>query len=103
MLAVARAMASSPRLLLVDEMSLGLAPLIVERLLTMLQALASATGCGILLVEQHVQQALAVADRGYVLNRGSVALEGCAEILRRETDLVESSYLGGTPTAASGS
>lgn len=95
MLAVVRAMASQPKVLLVDEMSLGLAPLIVERLLGMLQELATSTGCGILIVEQHVQQALAVADRGYVLARGKVSLEGTAEMLRRETDLVESSYLGG--------
>src|SRR5690606_34780245 len=74
MLAMARALTARPKVLLVDEMSLGLAPLIVERLLRMLEELAHGTGCAVLLVEQHVEQALAVADRGYVLNRGEIAL-----------------------------
>ncbi|HEY9557051.1 MAG TPA: ABC transporter ATP-binding protein [Acidimicrobiales bacterium] len=94
MLAMARALAGSPRVLLVDEMSLGLAPLIVERLLAMLQDMASSTGCAVLLVEQHVQQALSIADRGYVLRRGQVVLDGPVEVLARETALLEASYLG---------
>src|SRR3546814_6506981 len=89
MLAMARALAGSPRVLLVDEMSLGLAPLIVERLLAMLQDMASSTGCAVLLVEQHVQQALSIADRGYVLRRGQVVLDGPVEVLARETALLE--------------
>lgn len=98
MLAMARALASAPRVLLVDEMSLGLAPIIVERLLGMLQRMATTTGCAVLLVEQHVQQALAVADRGYVLSRGRVVLEGDVDVLRRDADLLEASYLGEVAT-----
>jgi len=94
MLAMARALAAQPKVLLVDEMSLGLAPLIVERLLRMLSELAHETGCAVLLVEQHVEQALAVADRGYVLNRGDVALEGTVEVLRDQRDELAASYLG---------
>jgi branched-chain amino acid transport system ATP-binding protein len=94
MLAVARALAGEPRVLVVDEMSLGLAPLVAERLLGLLGDLAAAAGCGVLLVEQHVQQALAVAQRGYVLRRGEVALEGPVDVLAREGALVEASYLG---------
>ncbi|WP_116999254.1 ABC transporter ATP-binding protein [Desertimonas flava] len=94
MLAMARALAGKPRLLLVDEMSLGLAPLIVQRLLDMLDELAHASGCAVLLVEQHVQQALAVADRGYVLNRGEIALHGTVPVLRERSAQLEATYLG---------
>ena len=93
MLAVARALAGQPRVLLLDEMSLGLAPLIVERLLVMIRDLATTTGCSILLVEQHVHQALAVADRGYVLRRGEIALSGPVERLTDDLAALEASYL----------
>ena len=76
MLAVGRALVSGPRLLLVDEMSLGLAPVIVERLLPILRRVAEDIGAGVLFVEQHVALALEVADRAYVLSHGRLVLEG---------------------------
>ena len=94
MLAVSRALAAQPRLLLVDELSLGLAPLIVDRLM---QALAAAAreGVAVLLVEQHARKALAVAARGVVLCRGAVNLTGTgAELLARDED-VRRAYLHG--------
>lgn len=99
MLAIARAVLGGPRLLMVDEMSLGLAPLVVEQLLPTMRTVAAETGAGVLLVEQHVALALSVADRAYVLDRGRVVLEGAGAELSRRTDLIESGYLG---TAAPG-
>jgi branched-chain amino acid transport system ATP-binding protein len=94
MLAMARALATNPRLLMVDEMSLGLAPVIVERLLPVLRRVADDTGCGVLVVEQHVHMALAVADRAYVLAHGELVISGSARDLRHETHLLASGYLG---------
>ncbi|HEY6759824.1 MAG TPA: ABC transporter ATP-binding protein [Baekduia sp.] len=94
MLAVGRALVSRPRLLLVDEMSLGLAPVIVERLLPILRRVAADLGAGVLFVEQHVALALKVADRAYVLNHGRLVLEGAASELRDQPDVLKSSYLG---------
>lgn len=96
MVAVGRALISRPRLLLVDEMSLGLAPVIVERLLPVLRRVAEEIGAGVLFVEQHISMALAIADRAYVLNHGELVLQGDAADLRGRRDLVEASYMGET-------
>ena len=94
MLALARALASDPKCLLVDEMSLGLAPIIVERLLPIVRKVADESGAGVVIVEQHVHMALEVADRAYVLNHGELVMEGSASDLLQDRELLESSYLG---------
>jgi len=94
MLAVARALARRPRLLLLDELSLGLAPVIVERLLPVVQEFARSNSCAVLLVEQHVHLALEVADRGYVLSHGQIVLDADAARLRGDRQLLIASYLG---------
>jgi branched-chain amino acid transport system ATP-binding protein len=94
MLAVARGLARRPRLLLLDELSLGLAPVIVEGLLPVVHQYALESGCGVLLVEQHIQLALEIADRGYVLSHGAIVLHNRAEVLQADRELLISSYLG---------
>jgi branched-chain amino acid transport system ATP-binding protein len=94
MLAIARALLRRPKLLLLDELSLGLAPIIVERLLPVVRDAADTAGMAVLLVEQHVHLALEIADRGYVLSHGEIALHESAETLRRDSSLLTASYLG---------
>ena len=93
MLAIGRALMSRPRLLLCDEPSLGLAPLIVQEIMRLLAALREA-GTTILLVEQNARMALRAADRAYVLETGSVVLAGSgADLL--DNDELKAAYLGG--------
>jgi branched-chain amino acid transport system ATP-binding protein len=93
MLAVAKALQARPRVLLVDELSLGLAPVIVQQLLPTLRDLARELDIAVLLVEQHTHVALQVADRAYVMRRGRIVVEGNARELRARHDLLETSYL----------
>lgn len=88
MLALARVLAARPRVILADELSLGLAPIIVKRLLSALRAVAQ-DGTGVLIVEQHVRLALAAADRAYFMSRGEIRLEGDASELNRDEVLHE--------------
>lgn len=94
MLAIARALVARPRLVMIDELSLGLAPIVVQQLLPLVRDLARDRGIGVLLVEQYVSAALAVADRAHVLFNGRVALAGEAAELRGDQDRIARSYLG---------
>jgi branched-chain amino acid transport system ATP-binding protein len=92
MLTLGRAIARNPRLLLADELSLGLAPLVVRRLLETIRAAAD-DGLGVVLVEQQVGRALEIADDAHVMRRGSIALSGRASDLRERIADIESQYL----------
>lgn len=99
MLALARVLAAKPRVLLADELSLGLAPLVVERLLRAVREAAD-EGVAVVLVEQHVRQALAVADTVHVLRRGRIVLSGAAADLRADPEALSKHYLSGeTPSS----
>jgi len=77
-------------------LSLGLAPIIVTNLLAAVRAAASDRGVGVLLVEQHVRQALKIADRVYVMERGRIVLDGTAKEVVGQIDRVEAAYLAGS-------
>jgi branched-chain amino acid transport system ATP-binding protein len=93
MLAMARGMVQKPKVFVVDEMSMGLAPIIVESLLPIVRQIAD-SGAGVVLVEQHVNLALEVADSAMVLVHGDVSLQGSAEELRAAPARLEAAYLG---------
>jgi branched-chain amino acid transport system ATP-binding protein len=93
MLSLARALGRKPELLLADELSLGLAPLIVDRLLASVRAAADERGVGVLLVEQHVRKALTVADRVYVMERGKIVMTCTATEAQANLEQIESAYL----------
>jgi branched-chain amino acid transport system ATP-binding protein len=98
MLAVARGLMGKPKVLLLDEPSLGLAPVIVDQLYDLLRGLRE-EGLTVLVVEQYVELALSFADRAYVLDKGTVALEGPAAELLASAELVET-YLSTQPEEA---
>lgn len=94
MVYIAQALIARPRYLLVDELSLGLAPLVVNRLAGVLQDVA-ATGVGVLLIEQFTSLALRISAQAYVLERGRIAFGGSARELRERPEVLHSSYLAG--------
>jgi branched-chain amino acid transport system ATP-binding protein len=93
MLTLARALGRNPRALLVDELSLGLAPIIVSRLLQRLRSVVEQSGVGVLLVEQHISQALKVADRVYVMQKGRIVMSGQGDELTSRLNEIERAYL----------
>jgi branched-chain amino acid transport system ATP-binding protein len=94
MLALGCQIIGDPKVMLIDELSLGLAPVVVEAILPVVRRISTELGVGVLLVEQQVGSALAVADRAYVLAHGRLVLEGDAADLRTDPALLESAYLG---------
>jgi branched-chain amino acid transport system ATP-binding protein len=97
MLALGLALSRRPALILADELSIGLAPIIADRLFSVLRAAAD-EGVGVMLVEQYVHKALAIADRVYVMDRGRIAISGAAVDLRERVDEIQASYLTGMPS-----
>jgi branched-chain amino acid transport system ATP-binding protein len=93
MLAIARGLMAKPRALLLDEPSLGLAPIVVNEVSTIIKSVRDRFGAAVLLVEQNASLALAVADRGYIMQTGRIVAEGLIEQLR-DLDLVRETYLG---------
>ena len=98
MLTLARALSRKPRVLLADELSMGLAPLVVKRLLEAVRAAADMQGTAVLLVEQHVRKALVYADRAYVMRRGRIELSGTADEMRSRITEIEEQYLSSSAT-----
>jgi branched-chain amino acid transport system ATP-binding protein len=96
MLSLARALGRHPKVLLADELSLGLAPIIVANLLKAVRAAADERGVGVLLVEQHVRQALKIADRVHVMERGHIVLSGTSEEVVGQLGKIEAAYLAGS-------
>jgi branched-chain amino acid transport system ATP-binding protein len=96
MLVLARALVASPKVILIDELSTGLAPVVVQKILPVVRRIADEKQTAVVLVEQHVHMALQIADRAMVLAHGDVVLERPAAELRRDPVLLKESYLGHT-------
>jgi branched-chain amino acid transport system ATP-binding protein len=101
MLAIARGLMAKPRVLLLDEPSLGLAPIIVNEVRSIIKSVRDRFGAAVLLVEQNASLALAVADRGYIMQTGRIVAEGSIEELRN-LDLMRETYLGTARRAEAG-
>jgi branched-chain amino acid transport system ATP-binding protein len=99
MLAVGRALMQDPKVLLIDELSMGLAPVIVESLLPVIRQVVDDTGAACVMVEQHVMLALEIADTAIVLAHGDIALRGDAKELAADESRIERAYLGRAPAA----
>jgi branched-chain amino acid transport system ATP-binding protein len=95
MLAIARALMSSPRLLLIDEPSVGLSPLLVSQTITKIEELKQRFGLTVLMAEQNFHQAVRIADRGYIIVHGAIAFEGKTVAELRSNEIVKQLYLGG--------
>jgi branched-chain amino acid transport system ATP-binding protein len=100
MLVMARALMQQPKVLLVDELSMGLAPRVVEALFEAVRRIAAEHGCAVLLVEQHVSLALEIADDAAVLNHGRIVLRGIAQDLLDDPQTLERAYLGDVTNAS---
>lgn len=94
MLAIARALMSEPRILLVDEPSVGLSPLLVQHTITTIKDMKERLGLSVLMAEQNFQQAIRIADRGYIIVHGEIVFEGKDVDALQDNDLVKSLYLG---------
>jgi branched-chain amino acid transport system ATP-binding protein len=95
MLAIARALMSSPRLLLIDEPSVGLSPLLVSQTISKIEELKQRFGLTVLMAEQNFHQAVRIADRGYIIVHGAIAFEGKTVAELRSNEIVKQLYLGG--------
>jgi branched-chain amino acid transport system ATP-binding protein len=95
MLVIARALQTRPKTIMIDEMSAGLAPVVVRRLMTAVRRLAD-EGLAVLLVEQFAALALSIGDRAYVLRRGRIVYDGACRALAQSPDLLHRLYLGGS-------
>ena len=96
MLAIARALMSSPRLLLVDEPSVGLSPLLVSQTIAKIGELKTSFGLTVLMAEQNFNQAIRIADRGYIIVHGEIAVAASSVAELKANDIVKRLYLGGT-------
>ena len=99
MLAIGTALTRDTKVLMIDEMSLGLAPVIAKSIVPILRDAAANLGTGLLIVEQHVDLALSMADRVYVLNHGEVEMSTAASTLLHRRDLLQQAYIGGAAKA----
>ena len=95
MLAIARALMSSPRLLLVDEPSVGLSPLLVSQTITKIGELKQSFGLTVLMAEQNFNQAIRIADRGYIIVHGEIAVAADSVEALKANEMVKQLYLGG--------